>query len=120
MSACIVLVTCASKEEAEHISETIVSEQLVACVNLVTTHSSIRSFYIWEGKLQNEEEQLLIIKTLVQTLPALEARIQELHSYTVPEFIALPIIYGSENYIQWMSQSVKCIKNSCSLESIKE
>lgn len=107
MDACLVLVTCGSVEEAERISKAIVTDELVACVNMIGEEHPIRSFYIWEEKLQDEKEYLLLIKTFTSKLPALEARIHELHSYTVPEFIVLPVLYGAQNYIQWMTQCIK-------------
>lgn len=105
--ACVVLVTCSSTEEAEKIAKIVVTEQLVACVNIIGEKNSLRSLHIWENSLQNEAEQLLVMKTFISKLPALETRIKELHSYSVPEFIALPIVYASQNYIQWMTQSIK-------------
>jgi periplasmic divalent cation tolerance protein len=107
MDACLVLVTCGSKEEADRIGKAVVTEGLAACVNMVGSEHPIRSFYIWEEKLQDEKEYLLLMKTFTSKLSALEARIQELHSYTVPEFIVLPVLYGAQNYIQWMTQCIK-------------
>jgi periplasmic divalent cation tolerance protein len=105
--ACVALVTCGSLSEAESIAETIVLEALAACVNIIGGGNPVRSFYIWEGALQKEEEYLLFVKTFSHKLEALEARIRELHSYTVPEFIVLPVLYGAKNYIHWMTQCIK-------------
>jgi periplasmic divalent cation tolerance protein len=104
--ACVVLVTCGSQAEAEVIAERIVVERLAACVNIIAGGSPVRSFYIWEGSLQRDEEWLLLIKTMPARLASLKKRIQELHSYSVPEFIALPVIDGSEDYLGWLRQSV--------------
>jgi periplasmic divalent cation tolerance protein len=104
--ACVVLVTCGTPEEAEMIAETIVIERLAACVNVIGREQPIRSFYMWEGKLQKENEILLVIKTTPSELPQLERRIQELHSYTVPEFIALPLLFGGQSYIEWIKDNV--------------
>ncbi|HEY9686133.1 MAG TPA: divalent-cation tolerance protein CutA [Coleofasciculaceae cyanobacterium] len=104
--ACVVLVTCGSQAEAESIAEHIVRERLAACVNMIAGGSPVRSFYIWEGSLQRDEEWMLLIKTMPPLLESLKKRIQELHSYTVPEFIALPILSGSEEYLGWLRQSV--------------
>lgn len=104
---CVVLVTCGSRAEAENIAERVVQERLAACVNLIAEGGSIRSFYTWEGALQKEEEWLLMIKTQISLLQSLEKRVKELHSYTVPEFIALPVIGGSSDYLGWLRQSVK-------------
>lgn len=105
--ACVVLVTCGSAEEAEKLSGTIVLEGLAACVNVVGGGNPICSFYMWEEKLQKADEHLLIIKTFFHKLEALEARIKELHSYTIPEFVALPAPYVAKNYIQWMTECIK-------------
>jgi periplasmic divalent cation tolerance protein len=104
--ACVVFVTCGTSEEAEMIAETIVKERLAACVNVIGHEHPIRSFYVWKGELQKENEILLVIKTTPTRLPQLETRIQELHRYTVPEFIALPLLFGGQSYIQWIKNSV--------------
>lgn len=103
IDACVVMVTCGQREEAETIARSIVTEKLAACVNLVGGNIPIRSFYEWEGKLQEENEILLIIKTRFPLLNQLENRIRELHSYSVFEFIALPIQAGGENYLTWIT-----------------
>jgi periplasmic divalent cation tolerance protein len=104
--ACIVLVTCGSQEEAAKIAEAVVTEHLAACVNIVGADHPIQSFYFWEGSLQQDQEYLLILKTLTARLGDLGNRVRELHSYTVPEFIAMPIMAGSYNYLEWIRQSV--------------
>jgi periplasmic divalent cation tolerance protein len=104
--ACVVLVTCGSQAEAAVIAERIVIERLAACVNMIAGGSPVRSFYIWEDSLQQDEEWLLLIKTMPARLASLKKRIRELHSYTVPEFIALPILSGSEEYLDWLRQRV--------------
>ena len=107
-SVCVVLVTCGSRENAEAIAEKIVVERLAACVNLFGDEGNpIRSFYVWEGALQREQEYLLMIKTRVSRLSGLERRIRELHSYEMPEFIALPVMSGSEQYLEWVRQNVE-------------
>jgi periplasmic divalent cation tolerance protein len=106
-AACIVLVTCGSPEEADRIAETIVSERLAACVNVVGQGAPIRSFYLWDGQLQKEAEILLVIKTQSAKLPKLGERIRELHSYSVPEFIALPITAGSKAYLDWIAANTQ-------------
>ncbi|MBX2861812.1 MAG: divalent-cation tolerance protein CutA [Vampirovibrio sp.] len=100
---CVVIVTCGSSEEATHISKTIVSEKLAACVNV---SGPIQSHYIWNGVLQDDAEYMLLIKTQPNCLPELEKRVKELHSYEVAEFIALPVIGGSQAYLSWVAQSV--------------
>jgi periplasmic divalent cation tolerance protein len=98
----VVLVTTSSQDEAEKIASTLVNHQLAACVNIF----SVRSIYAWEGKVQNEPEWQLVIKTDLALFSQLEAKIQELHSYTVPEIIVLPIVQGSQGYLQWISDNV--------------
>jgi len=104
--ACVVYVTCSTLREAETIAETIVTERLAACVNVIGNENTMRSFYVWEDTLQKESEILLMIKTAPMRLPQLQTRIQELHSYSVPEFIALPIVFGGQSYIEWIKNSV--------------
>ena len=99
----VVYVTVSSSAEAETIARAIVSEKLAACVNVLP---SIRSFYRWEGKVQDDAELLLIVKTLRPTLNALYDKVRELHSYEVPEFVVLPIAEGSKDYLDWLAQSV--------------
>jgi periplasmic divalent cation tolerance protein len=100
----VVLVTCATLEEARKIAREVVQQGLAACVNIVT--HAVESFYTWEGKLENGSEYLLLIKTSVAQLEALEKKIVQLHSYDTPEFIALPIVAGSEEYLNWLNDSV--------------
>lgn len=97
----VVLVTCGSVEEAQKIAHVLVEEHLAACVNLV---SPIRSIYRWEGKIWDEKEELLVIKTQKKRFQELEKKIKSLHSYAVPEIIALPIIEGSSTYLVWLSE----------------
>jgi periplasmic divalent cation tolerance protein len=97
----VVFVTCGSEEEALKIAHALVEERLAACVNLV---SSIRSIYRWEGKIWDEKEWLLIIKTQAARFEDLEKRVKSLHSYSLPEIIALPIIKGSSSYLNWLKE----------------
>lgn len=100
----IILITAGSEEEAEKIARTLVAEQLAACVNVV---SPIRSIYRWEGKVQDDREWLLFIKTQQTRFAAVEARVKTLHSYQVPEVIALPVVDGSEKYLGWVKSETK-------------
>ena len=93
----VVLVTCGSRAEAQRIAREIVSQRLAACANLLET--PVRSVYRWKGKVENAREFLLLIKTSAKRLAALQAEVERLHSYDVPEFIALPIIAGSPAYL---------------------
>ena len=97
----VVYVTAGSSTEGERLARALVEERLAACVNRI---APVHSFYRWEGKLEQSEEQLLIIKTQRRLFAALEKRVRELHSYAVPEIVALPIIDGSQDYLRWLSE----------------
>ncbi|PIG92978.1 divalent-cation tolerance protein CutA [Gloeocapsopsis sp. IPPAS B-1203] len=99
----VVLVSTGSQQEAEAIATSLVKSQLAACVSIVP----VSSIYTWQGELCQEPEWQLIIKTDLSQFPALEAKIQELHSYEVPEVIVLPIIAGSSTYLNWLSGQLK-------------
>lgn len=105
MPVCVVLVTCGSLAEAERIAEAVVTERLAACVNVLGGGSPVRSFYVWEGALQRDEEILLIMKTREAAVPTLEARIKALHGYSTPEFIVVPVMAGSSEYLGWVVQN---------------
>lgn len=100
----VVLVTCGSAKEAKSIADALVRKHLATCVNIVT--SPVRSIYRWKGKIETAREYLLLIKTSRRRFAALEKEIQELHSYEVPEIIALPIARGSKPYLKWLGESV--------------
>ncbi len=97
----VVLVTCGSEEEALKIARFLVEERLAACVNLV---SPVRSIYRWEGKICDEREWLLVIKTQDQRFEELVKTVKSLHSYSVPEIIGLPIVQGSSSYLEWLAK----------------
>jgi periplasmic divalent cation tolerance protein len=100
----VALVTCGSRAEAQRIAREIVSRRLAACANLLEI--PVQSVYRWKGKVEKAREFLLLIKTSARRLPALQAEVQRLHSYDVPEFIALPIVAGSQKYMAWLSKCV--------------
>jgi periplasmic divalent cation tolerance protein len=97
--AIVVLVTTGSTEEAETIGRALVEERLVACANIVP---GIRSIYHWEGKIADDAEVLLVLKTWRSRFPDVEARVRSLHSYQVPEVIALDVVQGSGPYLDWI------------------
>jgi periplasmic divalent cation tolerance protein len=99
----IVFVTCQSANEAETIARTVVEEHLAACVNVMP---GVRSCYMWEREMKWSEEVLLLIKTTEARFLALQTRIRGLHSYDVPEIVAVPIEIGFDKYLQWVAQSV--------------
>jgi len=100
----VVLVTCGSEEEALKIANVLVEAHLAACVNLV---APMRSIYRWEGKICDEKEWLLIIKTQKQRFEELEKKVKSLHSYSVPEIIGFPITEGSSTYLNWIRENTK-------------
>ena len=99
----VVLVTCSNSIEAERISKELLKKKLVACVNII---SSVRSFFIWKGKIEKESESLLIIKTRKEKIEALIQLIKKIHSYSIPEMITLPIVEGNEEYLEWIDNSI--------------
>lgn len=107
--ALVVLVTAGSKDEATRIARALVEEGLAACVNLVP---GVRSIYRWEGAVADEEEVLLIAKTRRQRFDELESRIRALHSYAVPEILALAVEGGSAAYLDWLAASVASSKSA--------
>ncbi len=100
----MVLVTCSSRAEAQRIAREIISRRLAACANLLEI--PVRSVYRWKGKVEKAREFLLLIKTSARRLSALEVEVERLHSYDVPEFIALPIVAGSPKYLRWLAESL--------------
>ena len=99
----VVLMTAGSQEEASRIADALVSEMLAACVNVVP---GITSVYRWQGEVQHDSEWLLIAKSRRDVLDALVQRVQTLHSYELPEIIALPLVGGSEGYLSWLDAEV--------------
>jgi periplasmic divalent cation tolerance protein len=100
----VVLVTCATLEEARKIARDVVEKKLAACVNIVT--HAVESFYSWEDKLENSSEYLLLMKTTEDRLEQLQKKTLTLHSYDTPEFIVLPVVSGSQEYLKWLAESV--------------
>ena len=97
----VVIVTCPSQQEAESIAEAVVEQRLAACVNVA---GPVRSFFRWEGALQKEAEWLLFVKSISERLEELCQELARLHSYDVPEIIAVPVSGGSEKYLKWLEE----------------
>ncbi len=95
----LVLVTVSSVAEGERIASKVVEDRLAACVNIVP---NLRSFFRWDGKITEEGEALLLLKTTGDRLDALAQRVKRLHSYELPEVIALPIVGGLQAYLDWV------------------
>jgi len=100
----IVLSTVGSEEEARKIAHHLVEQQLAACVNIVPR---IESVYRWQGKVESSREYLLLIKTSSEKFPQVRDAVRELHSYELPECIALAVEDGSSEYLHWVEESLK-------------
>jgi periplasmic divalent cation tolerance protein len=100
----IVLITAGSEEEAAVLAKALVNEHLAACVNIVP---AVSSFFFWEGKTQDARESLLLCKSRLPLMRQLIDRVKSLHSYSVPEIIALPIVAGSSEYLDWVKESTR-------------
>ena len=97
----VVLVTAPSADQAASLGRTLVGERLAACGNVVP---GLRSIYRWEGKVQDEPEALLVLKTTRARFAALRERALDLHPYDVPEVLALPVEAGSAAYLEWIAR----------------
>lgn len=104
MSEFVVALTTCSKERSKELALHLVEERACACVNIIT---SVKSIYYWKDEIVTDEESLLIMKTHVNRKEALWKAIKNLHPYEVPEFVVLPITWGSKDYLDWISTSVK-------------
>lgn len=99
MSLCIVLVTCGDSKSAKQMAHELVQAKAAACVNIIP---AIESIYYWDGKIQNDNEALLVIKTDQSKIKFLEEKVLKLHSYTTPEFVVLNSQYVGEKYHRWL------------------
>jgi periplasmic divalent cation tolerance protein len=102
--AIVVFVTCANKNQANKIAQALIKQKLAACVNLV---NPVNSLFWWQKKVDSSKEVLLIIKTKKKLFGKLEKLVKSLHSYEVPEIIALPIIMGNKKYLDWINDSTR-------------
>ena len=101
MTPILVLTTTDSEELAQTIARALVESREAACVNIIP---AIRSIYRWEGKVCDERELLLVIKSSEERFEAIRTRIRALHTYQVPEIISLPILAGDPDYLRWLRQ----------------
>lgn len=99
----VIFITCNDDEEAQNIAELLLEQRLAACVNIVP---NINSSFWWEGKIDTAEESLLIVKTSAKKLTEIIHSVKTVHSNTVPEIIALPIIGGNQDYLDWIDNEV--------------
>ncbi|MFC1809204.1 divalent-cation tolerance protein CutA [Candidatus Omnitrophota bacterium] len=99
----MIYITFTNKNEASVIVEQLLNKKLIACANLI---DHVESHFWWEGSIDNNTEVMAVLKTTSAKFPEIEHTVNELHSYDVPEIIAIPITHGSEAYLQWISDSV--------------
>ena len=98
-SKIVILITTSSEGEARKIADLLLNERKAACVNIVP---KVESLYWWQGNIESAQEYLLIVKTNTAKLKEITDLIKKVHTYEVPEIIALPIIGGNEDYIKWL------------------
>lgn len=99
----VVLSTCASADEAGRIARTLVEKRLAACVNVV---AGVHSVYRWKGTVEEEAEVMLVIKSSRALFNQLRSELERMHSYEVPEVVAVPIVDGSDRYLAWMDREL--------------
>jgi periplasmic divalent cation tolerance protein len=100
----VVLVTCASITEARRIGRSAVEKQLATCANVV---AGVESIYAWKGKVERAREVLMLMKSTAGRLRELEREVKRMHSYDVPEFIVLPMVAGSREYLDWIRANAR-------------
>jgi len=99
----VLFITTDSASEAQQISKVLLEQKKAACVNIIP---NIDSLFWWEGKLDSERENLLVVKTKASLLPEIINLVKKVHSYAVPEIIAMPIVGGNQDYLEWIEKSV--------------
>ncbi len=100
----VLLITASNIEEANKIAEVLLNQRKAACINIVP---GVSSLFWWQGKLDSAQESLLIVKTKASLLPEVISLVKGVHSYDVPEIIALPIVGGNQDYLEWIDKEVK-------------
>jgi periplasmic divalent cation tolerance protein len=103
----VVLVTCGSPEEGRKVARALVERRLAACVNMV---AGVESVYRWKGAVEEASECLLLAKTTRGQFEPLQSTVRELHSYELPEIVALPIVDGLDAYLSWIATSVESVE----------
>ena len=100
----VVLTTFPADGEAEKLAQTLIEERLAACVNILPP---MRSIYTWKGSIEKSDERQIVIKTSSARVGELETRLKALHPYDVPEFVVIPIVEGSHDYLSWVAENTK-------------
>ncbi len=103
MKPLVVVTTVGTQDQANLIAEELVIGRLASCVNMLPVH---RSVYLWQGKICDDQELMLIIKTTRQQYSRVESTIQELHNYELPEILAFDVSFGEKNFLKWIADSV--------------
>jgi periplasmic divalent cation tolerance protein len=101
MEALVIYITAPDEEMGAKLARTLVEERLAGCVNII---KPVRSIYRWQENIEDDAEVLMIVKTQKSLFASLANRVRELHSYTVPEIIAVPVVDGSEDYLKWLEE----------------
>ncbi len=104
MSYIVVYITTPDLDTAKKLADTLVENKLAACVNIT---QKVHSVYYWQGNIEREDEFLLIIKTREDRFTKLEETVKEIHPYTVPEIIAIPVVRGSQDYLNWIDETLE-------------
>ena len=99
----VILSTCESEERAAQIARRLVDQRLAACVNI---HPKVRSIYRWKDAIEDASEWMLVIKSRRDLVPSIRTEIEKIHSYEVPEMIALAVVDGSESYLEWLDREL--------------
>lgn len=100
----LILTTVPAAARADAIARSLVDERLAACVNVL---SAMTSFYRWQGKIEQEEERQIVIKTTRDRVASVQTRLRDLHAYEVPEFLVLPVSDGSTGYLDWVRNETR-------------
>jgi len=103
MNEIVIFITSGNQEEAKKLARVLVEEKLAACVNIL---SGVESLYWWKDKIESSKEWMLVVKTQRKMVNRVVKRVKEIHSYEVPEIIALPIVEGNKDYLQWISDAL--------------
>ena len=100
----VIFITAKDNEQAQRIAKGLLKAKLIACANIVP---GVQSLFWWEGKIDEASEILLVLKTSASKINKIIGKVKSLHSYDVPEIIALPIVAGNKDYLKWVNESVK-------------
>jgi len=100
----VILSTCATQEEAEKLARLLLDRRLAACVNVIP---HIRSYYRWKGAIESADECLLVVKSSRELFGSIGAVLEKEHSYEVPELLALPVVEGATNYLNWLLANLR-------------